>query len=283
MHEFHLDTIGTHLRILIDTSSPIGEDFSHIEARLSDFEKKFSRFIEGNWLANLNISRTGTLDDDTQVMLGMMLDLSEKSGGYFDPTVWKRLTELGYGKVTHTVSELVESGFWDYRDIVIEGDTVRLQGSVQLEFGWIGKWYMLSWIARFLAKHEKCLIDFGGDLYGHGAWKVWLENPFALDEVIGTIILSNQFFACSSGVKRQWGKYHHLINPHTGESSVEVIASYIEADDGMIADGYATTLCVMPWTLACETLENTPEIEGVLVSKDGDIYKTKGSMAELFH
>ncbi len=87
MHEFHLDTIGTHLRILIDTSSPIGEDFSHIEARLSDFEKKFSRFIEGNWLANLNISRTGTLDDDTQVMLGMMLDLSEKSGGYFDPTV----------------------------------------------------------------------------------------------------------------------------------------------------------------------------------------------------
>jgi hypothetical protein len=38
----------------------------------------------------------------------------------------------------------------------------------------------------------------------------------------------------------------------------------------------------MPFSLACETLENTPEIEGVILSSKGEIYRSKGSKCELF-
>jgi thiamine biosynthesis lipoprotein ApbE len=50
----------------------------------------------------------------------------------------------------------------------------------------------------------------------------------------------------------------------------------------MIADAYATTLCVMPWELACEILKKTPEISGVLVRYDGALFQKEGSRSEVF-
>lgn len=50
----------------------------------------------------------------------------------------------------------------------------------------------------------------------------------------------------------------------------------------MLVDGYATAFSVMPWERACETLELTPLIEGVLVRHDGSLYQSKGSQSEVF-
>lgn len=109
-----------------------------------------------------------------------------------------------------------------------------------------------------------------------------LESPFTADEVIGTIVLEDDFLACSAGTRRKWGKHHHLIDPHTGESAREVVASYVEGNSGMMTDAYATTLCVMPWDLAVETLMQTPEVSGVIVRHDGVVYQKGGSRAEIF-
>ena len=67
---------------------------SDFQSKLHNFEQTFSRFIEGNWLYNLNKNRTGTLDADGQIMLNKMLEIARNSNGYFDPTIGKRLTEL---------------------------------------------------------------------------------------------------------------------------------------------------------------------------------------------
>lgn len=138
MHEFHLDTIGTHLRICIDTSSPIGEDFSLIQKRLRVFEQTFSRFIPDNWLADLNMSRHGILDIDGEIMLGTMLHLARKSDGYFDPTIGKRLRELGYANSAvpqyQGVVTTLENVSNDYRDIDLTGNHVTLKGDIELEF-----------------------------------------------------------------------------------------------------------------------------------------------------
>ncbi len=112
------------------------------------------------------------------------------------------------------------------------------------------------------------LINFGGDIYGKGGWTIGLESPFSSDEIIGTITLEDHYLASSAGTRRKWGSHHHLIDPHTGESSRDVISSYIEGQSGMVSDAYATTLCVMPWELACTVLENTPQITGVIVRHD---------------
>ena len=96
MQKISFDIIGTHLEIHIDTSDSLELFSQNIERKLHEFESIFSRFIEGNWLHSLNKNRSGTLDTDGKIMLEKMLEIAAATDGYFDPTVGKRLTELGY-------------------------------------------------------------------------------------------------------------------------------------------------------------------------------------------
>lgn len=124
MQILDLDIIGTHLTISIDTPHTCDEVFFDIRVRLEDFELRYSRFISNNWLDMLNKNRTGVLDIDGKKMLEYMLGVSHHTDGYFDPTVGKRLTELGYGKKNDDIFR--ESRFGNYRDIEIITDIVLL-------------------------------------------------------------------------------------------------------------------------------------------------------------
>ncbi len=280
MQILDLDIIGTHLTISIDTPHTCDEVFSDIRVRLEDFELRYSRFISNNWLDMLNKNRTGVLDIDGKKMLEYMIKVAWQTDGYFDPTVGKQLTELGYGKKNDDIFR--ESRFGNYRDIEIIGDLVLLHWDIFLEFWGIGKGYLIDVIQNFLKVYPKFLINFWGDMYGRGEWTIWLESPFASDEVIGTIVLVDHFLACSAGTRRAWWIYHHLIDPHTGESANAVVASYIEWASGMIVDIHATALCVMPWELAIATLEKIPDISWVIVSAEGNIYQKEESRADIF-
>ncbi|GAB0174342.1 MAG: FAD:protein FMN transferase [Candidatus Altimarinota bacterium] len=291
MQKFSLDSIGTHLTLSIDTPHLCGELFSSIEKRLVHFENKFSRFKAENWLDELNHRREGTLDDDAKFMLTYALDVSKRTGGYFDPTVGKRLSELGYGAImNHSQSVIHKGKHNDYREIEIIGDIVQLHGDILLEFGGVGKGYLIDVIKEMIDEYyysksiplPRYLIDFGGDLYGYGGWKVGLENPHVLEEIIGVLLLDDIFLACSSGSKRKWGNNHHLIDPKTGESATDVIASFIEGPSGISTDAYATSFCVMPYEESCELLREIPFLEGVILASDGRYFRSSGSKSEIF-
>jgi thiamine biosynthesis lipoprotein len=282
MQKIDFDIIGTHLEVRINTDQSIELIYQRIYSRLHDFEQKFSRFIDWNGLHNLNLERKWTLDQDGSNMLIKMLEIARNTDGYFDPTIWKKLTELWYGNPKTHLKSHMDMEYGSYKDIEIQGNEIFLHKNIELEFGGVGKWYLIDILYWELQGYSRFLINFGGDLYGRGDWNVWLESPFAPDEIIGTICLDDIFFACSAWTKRKWGGHHHLIDPHTGTSANAVVASYVEWKTGMDSDGYATALCVMPWDMACEMLYKTPGISGVIVSKDGNIFQKEGSKAEIF-
>lgn len=283
MQSLSFKIIGTHLIISVDTQKDGDIYFEEIKNRLRSFEEKFSRFLEGNWLADLNTTRRWILDTDGEKMLSFALNMAEKTDGYFDPTVGKRLTELWYGnqKLTTQTIQTTE-GYGDYRDIEIIGDEVVLHGNVFLEFGGVGKGYLIDVIREILDIFPRYLINFGWDMYGKWDWKVGLESPFASDELIGTFLLADTFLACSAGNKRKWGNHHHLIDPKTWLSSRQVAATFIEGSSGILTDSYATALSVMPWDSAVDILEKTSDISGVLVRSDGILFQKSGNRMELF-
>ena len=278
MQKFSLESIGTHLSVLIDTDHSCESDFWDIHKRLITFEEKFSRFITGNWLDTLNKTRSALCDDDARAMIEAALTFSEKTEWYFDPTVGSVLSHLGYGLKTqkdkHTVS---------YKNIHLDGNTVTLTGDSLLEFGGVGKWYLLDVIQNILKKHTKYMINFWWDIYGRWGWKVWLEHPHNAEEAIGIIELHDNFLACSSGSQRRWWNHHHLINPHTQSSAHDVIATYIESNKWIVADGYATALCVMDFETAKKFLIESPDIEWILLASDGQYFQSEKSRAILFN
>ena len=180
MQVFELDCIGTHLQLIVDTSSSCDEDFSHIRSYILDFESRYSRFVADNWLNILNKQRIWSLPKDAKNMIEYAIEVAKNTNGYFDPTIGKRLTELGYGnKNIVTISSNSENKKWfgDYRDIEIVWDELKLHGDIELEFGGVGKWYLIDIIKYILDKYPRFLINFGGDLYGRGNWEVGLESP----------------------------------------------------------------------------------------------------------
>lgn len=292
MQKFAKDSIGTKLEISFRTNENLSHIFNEIDIFLTEFEKKFSRFIEYNWLYNLNKTKSANLDNLSYKILKMMQKLSSETSWYFDPTIGKRLTELGYwnSDLDFGSEEFSHKNF----DEIISLDEKKIQilWNYEIEFGWIGKWFLIDWIFNFLRqnldKNTEFLINFSWDMACIGEWKVAIESPFADDEAIWIINLKNSFIACSAPTKRRFGKKsHHLINPFSRESASEIVTVCVETsifteNAWMLTDGYATALCVMDFDFAKKKFLQNPYINGILVKNNWQFFQTPHSKIEIF-
>ena len=291
MQKFSYNSIGTTLSIHIESSKNLSHLFDEIVIFLDFFEKKFSRFIPDNWLFHLNKNKTAKLDIHAFSMLETIQKLARETQWYFDPTIGKRLQELGYGnqEIFFSAEAFNHRNFDEI--CRFNQEKIEIFGNAELEFGGIGKWYAIDWIFDFLEKNlqnsENFLINFGGDMACRGKWKIALESPFSDDEAIGILDLENSFLACSAGNKRKFWNSHHLINPFNGKSSSDIVATFIHTScktpfGWMITDGFATALSVMNLEKSCEILTKNPYIEGLLIWKNGNFFLSEKSSIQLF-
>jgi thiamine biosynthesis lipoprotein len=108
--------------------------------------------------------------------------------------------------------------------------------------------------------------------------RVGLENPNNFKEVIGVVEIVNQSIAASSGSRRRWANFHHIINPHTLNSPSDILSTWVIARDGLIADAIATCL----FLVSREKLEKYFEFESLVLYSDYSISKSEKFNAELF-
>ena len=123
-----------------------------------------------------------------------------------------------------------------------------------LDFGAAGKGYLVDLLAELLLEHgvDNFVIDAGGDIRQHtnehqGRTIVALENPHNPMEAIGSVSLHNGSICGSAPNRRQWGEWHHIIDPHSLQPTRDKAATWaIVADTEryptMLADGLATAL-----------------------------------------
>lgn len=97
MQKFQKNSIGTTLFLEIQTTENCEKIFSEISSFLDFFDARFSRFKKNNWLFDFNQKKVAELDEHSRNMILFMQNIARESDGYFDPTIGKRLTELGYG------------------------------------------------------------------------------------------------------------------------------------------------------------------------------------------
>lgn len=95
--------------------------------------------------------------------------------------------------------------------------------------------------------HNFC-IDAGGDIQVGGAnsgqkpWQIGIRNPFNRDEIIKTVVVSNEGVATSGTYIRG----QHIYNPHAPEESVrDIVAITVIGPDIYNADRFATAAFAM--------------------------------------
>lgn len=271
------------------------EAISACIARMEVLSDMMSTYVPDSPISRLN--RLGILENAPQELVdvfSMSRDLSELTGGAFDPTIFPllgRYKEVRNSGTLPPPSELKELlQLVNYRNIVIErGNTIRYTSpGTQATLDGIAKGYIVDRGIEVLQSNgfSNAYVEAGGDLMTIGTrqdgnpWKIGIRNPRSDDlKKIDTINLSNRAIATSGDYLQYFTddkKTHHILNPFTGFSPVDTASSSIIAPTVAQADGLATATMVLGPGAAVELIETIPECEGYFFDKELNKFKTTG-------
>jgi FAD:protein FMN transferase len=284
---FRFEAIGTLWEV--DIKNPpvnISEKalLKDVLTRIESFDKSYSRFREDSFVKKLSQKKGAfNLPQNAKPMLDLYRNLYSITEGNFSPLIGSLMENAGYdSNYSLTPKKITRPQTWKETIASYTNQKIYLKKPVLFDFGAAGKGYLIDLIAEFFLKNKinSFTIDAGGDILhkGDSPLRVGLENPLNLKQVIGVINIQNQNICSSSGNRRKWRRFHHIINPNTLSSPKNILATWTTAENTMIADGLSTCL----FFENPDKLKKYYKFEYLILKNDFSIKKSKGFYAELF-
>lgn len=276
--KFSKEWFGSRLDITINDKDIDASDIELCFSIMSDFEKKYSRFIKDNFLYKLNHSKSSPINDELFQMINICQKLSELTHGNFDITVLPLLENAWYW--IHKNKLIEDIG---YKNIILEKDYIELKNNISIDLWSIWKGYIVDRIYNLLSeRYVDFIVNFGWDIRVKWTKKILLEDPRNEEKALWEIEISNISIASSSWEKRKTHTWNHLIKPSTKTSTSEILTLFVTHKLCSFADSFATALYVSPLSMSLEILNNTPWLEWMIITKSWEIYKSKGFSAQLY-
>lgn len=257
------------------------------------YEQLFSKTVENSDIARINMSNGApvVVSVETAELLEIALDISRKSGGAFDPTVYP-LTELWdvTGSATVPAEEDIRKALEavDYNNISVNDTTVTAENGAQLDLGGIAKGYIADKVKEYLKSRgvTSAVINLGGNtlLIGNknkNAFSVGIQKPFGAGGELSAIIMLQDKTAVTSGVYQRYfesnGKlYHHIIDTKTGYPTDNGLYSVtVITDSSALADGLSTA-CLSLGVEKGTELAQQYGAELIFITSDGEVLLTDG-------
>lgn len=255
--QFKFRAIGTSWVIDIADNTEEGQAqtaMEYVMKRIDEFDKTYSRFRDDSLVAEMS-RKAGeyVLPDDAMQMFETYKKLYDLTDGLVTPLMGKTLSEAGYDAAYTLKPKEHVSSAKKWEDIIdYQYPRLTIKEPAFLDFGAVGKGYIVDIVAAILEDHDimNYTVDAGGDMFYRNqkgkALRVGLENPENTKEALGVVDLVNRSICGSSGNRRAWGEYTHIINPKTAKSPHDILAVWVVADQTLIADGLATALFFAP-------------------------------------
>jgi len=270
--KFTKDLCGSKLEILIhdewEFSDLIQESFEYWKY----FEEKYSRFIDNNFLDQLNTKKyCDEIDQDFINIITLAQNISKVSEWYFDISILPLLENKWYGKSQEKIPENI----W-YKNIEINNNSIQLKNNISIDIWALWKWFIVDKIYHILSKRiHNFVINFWWDIRVKWQKNILLEDPKNQGKYIWSVDINNLCIASSSGNKRTFWESHHLINPKTKNSQNEIIWVYVTHKTCVFADSFSTALFVSPIEIWIKILKKMPWLQAMIIMKDGTIHKSK--------
>jgi FAD:protein FMN transferase len=204
---------------------------------------------------------------ETALVLEEALRWAEASDGAFDPSLGKALVlwDVGHRRVPPPAGEVRKfAGRGLYRELELgsrAGEPVVLfrDEDVAIDLGGIAKGYGVDRAVDALRAYGiyDAVVNVGGDLYALGLsedgdpWKIGIRDPDDPDRLIDTVEAGDRAVATSGDYLQyfQYGgrRYHHVLDPETGEPRRSPARSVtVAADNCMAADAAGTAVFGAP-------------------------------------
>jgi thiamine biosynthesis lipoprotein len=283
---FSFEGIGTHWEIEIySLITPTQLDYLKelVRQRVEKFEQTYSRFKPDSFI-NAALLQKGVVElpSDSKKLFDIYKELYTVTDGLFTPLIGQVLVDAGYDmdyslkpKILRIPPAWEDTARYSFPHITIKKPTIY-------DFGAAGKGHLIDLVAQVVVEQgfsEFC-VDAGKDilLFSKSPIRIGLENPLNFNEAVGVVTLSKGSICASAGSRRTWGPYHHIINPKTLTSPNRVLATWVIADEAIVADALSTCLFLVP----AKKLTPYFSFEYFTLFQDNTFEKSSSFPAELF-
>lgn len=270
-----------------------------VSALIRQLEQKMSYFIPESSLSRLNSSNGETavaMDPDTFHVLQSARKYYELSGGAFDITVaplaalWRDCIHQQRVPSEAEIQELLPVVSGAGIELDEKNGLARIGKHQSVDLGGIGKGYAAD-MALNIYKDQgvtSAFINLGGNVHTLGGksngepWMIGLQNPRSnRGDFIAALAITGKSAVTSGDYEKYFEnkgeRFHHIIAPRTGwPASSGLISATVLSTSSMEADALSTAVFVSGLERGMELIEKSPQAEGVLITKDKNVFVTKG-------
>jgi thiamine biosynthesis lipoprotein len=289
-HERRFRAMGSDVHLIVVGGA--NDLIDEAQRRIDQLEQRWSRFIEGSEICELN-RRAGNdvvVSCETALLVERAIEAWRLTGGGFDPTVLGAMVRAGYDRRFEEMPEdkppTHSSLITGCTDIRINGCAVRLPTGTGFDPGGIGKGLAADIVIGELlaAGVDGACVNLGGDLRvagnnPHGdAWTIAIEHP-SIAEPVALVGLQAGAVATSSTLRRRWSvdgnTRHHLIDPNTGEPSAsDLELTTVIAAEAWVAEVMAKAILLRGSERAFDIV--VEDVQALTIDVHGAVRTTPG-------
>lgn len=300
-YQHTFNTMGTRAHIEFWLDEDVASD-SHaqkliraITAEMDRLDHAMSPYKESSELSLLNREAGKskvTVSKELISLLAKAYDISVMSEGAFDITYASIGYQYNYREKIRPAQSSITAALpsINYQAITLDetNSTVKFTNSaIKIDLGGIAKGYAIKRCISILrsAGIYFALMSAGGDTALLGdrngrPWLVGIKHPRAEDKNAVHIPLSDEAISTSGDYERYFiedGKrFHHIINPKTGDSARKVVSVSVIGKDATIVDALSTTLFVKGLKEGMMIINKLPEYEAIIIDNEQRLHFSKG-------
>ncbi|MDA7862621.1 FAD:protein FMN transferase [Akkermansiaceae bacterium] len=225
-----------------DDAQKLGDEALKIA---QSYEAVFSLWDENSELRRLN--RDGSLSNPSEPLREVFSKVSrlyQATDGLFDPSIHSYLEwakgEYREGRIPDPEEAEKRRVLVDFSRVRFSSKEILLEKGMAISFNGIAQGFVTDRVAEFLAeKKAHALVNFGEyRVVGSEPWSVSVEgNDIALTHALAVSSGSGERLSATAAA-------NHLIHPKTGQSPPPKKVIAVEAPEGWLADGLATTIAL---------------------------------------
>lgn len=262
-----------------------------VMSEMERINQLMSPYIETSELSRINANAARTPVETSRELMDLLArsaGLSQFTNGAFDVTfasIGRRYDYRAGAKPDD--DEIAEAlSAIDYRHVLLDWDAMTVsfaRTGVSIDLGGIAKGHAVDRAAAILRSrgYKNASVSAGGDSVIIGdrmgqPWTVGVRHPDDADRMSAILPLEDTAVSTSGDYERYFDengvRYHHILDPQTGDSAREIRSVTILGPDATTTDGLSTSVFVLGLKAGLALVNQLPGIDAIIIDGGGQLH-----------
>lgn len=284
------DVMGTRAKVEFESDSPeLAEKLlEQVVFEMNRVDRLMSPYKSDSELSMLNQKAAKgyvKISKELYKLLVKSENYSKLTNGAFDITFSSVGYLYNYRKKSkpdaNTIKKLKPS--INFKSIQLKPDSTEvkfLDGNTKIDLGGIAKGHAVDECIELLKRNgiKNAFVSAGGDSRvigskGDRLWYIGIRHPRDANKLIVNMPLQEVAISTSGDYERFFEKdgvrFHHIIDPQTGDSARNSQSVTILADSSVDADALSTSIFILGAEKGMALVDQLPNVSAVIIDKKG--------------